>query len=478
MPRYPTAQYRGVPRPSAGLSTPVARARPLPATWGPRSFPGPRVFPANDNVPGFGRGGGGRLPPGWTRAAGRWLPRIAGRFIPGLGIALTAYELYQWWTDVPGGPDLSNYTMVCSSSSTGPGPEFWTNFGGPGCDTSAYGWSDPGVVETFTDDIPPGDYPIVFKMRFQGNHPLAPPAELWKTLERWDRIGSPGPSPHFSYEVGRPPFYQPGVGTPLPSLFPEDLPIMQPAPTPQRPPLLRPEPGTQPSQEPDERTRRDHRTRPTVVPNTPTLPFPVTHVPPVVYPPGSPPVVIQPDPQVIEVDPGGWREDPPGPPTEPVTNQPPRAGVKERKLNIRSVAGRLWAVIGAATETLDFFYVLWRAIPEHLRSDRHAGIYQHMADLYNQWDHIPIAEAVEGYINNWVEDYYFGQLGRRTGQVTRNLGITTGLNRALKTGQELQGELDRKGKNDDFNPIPQLDYDPKNGWSVTWDLLPGGQFGD
>ena len=95
MSRYPAA-YRDASARTAGLSTPV-KSRPVPSLRVPRGLP--KLPPAaNLNAP-------------LSTFATRVLPRLATRAIPYVGIAVTAYELYQW-SKASTAPNLSNYTLL------------------------------------------------------------------------------------------------------------------------------------------------------------------------------------------------------------------------------------------------------------------------------------------------------------------------------------------------------------------------------
>ena len=304
--------------------------------------------------------------------------------------------------------------------------------------------------------------------------------------------------------------------------FPEELPIMQPAVQPTKPPPARsPDPWEEPSdpeKEPDAPSPSPSPL-PRVFP-LPLFPFPVVTYPGWIYPPpgvGHPIVVVPPD-VIVEPGPGPGpgpgdtptpSKDPkpgpyprpmprpgPGPSPEPEpgpgpggggviitrpgnpTARQPRKNTKERKVTVRTVSGRLWAALNLFTEGLDFVDVLWESIPKEDRTQPRrnprtgevypVGVDDRLWDIYDHWDEIDIAVALENFINNQVEDFVYGQAGMATGRATGGLGITTGLNRALRDQQGNISDLQEETE----SPTPQLNYDQDTGaWSLVWEPM-------
>lgn len=434
MSRYPAAYRGNAARAHAGLSTPSPR--PLPQLRVPRGLPRIPV-PANINTPLFPL----------EKVFPRLLPRVLGP----IGVALTAYEIYQAVRESTGHPDLSQYTQLCSVAPTGPGPQFWVNFGNPTCGgMTSHNSPSTSTVTTWTKNAAPGNYAFIWLQRFHSNNPAAPLFERWIDVQRWEHTGS-RPGPWFRMGYFSPSPYQ--------ARTPEELPIHNPAPTPMYRGFASPRPGQMPSQQPSTRTnpRRDPARGPVV--NLPPMPYPIVLVPPYISPgPGIEPVPLQ--PPTIVVTPGTGNN--PGvsvtPTPSPPSNSPPKQGTKERKLNIRTVAGRLWAVIGGMTEGLDFFYVLWNSIPPDKRSSRKAHITEHFWDLYENWDEIDIGTAVSNYLNNQLEDMFYGAIGKGEAKASQTIGVTTGLGRATRSPAEMEG-----------SPLPQLTYDESTGkWGLDW----------
>lgn len=152
-------------------------------------------------------------------------------------------------------------------------------------------------------------------------------------------------------------------------------------------------------------------------------------------------------------------------------NKPAEKGTKERKLNIRTVAGRAWVVINFATEGMDFVQAVWGAIPKRLQSKpkwfngkKHPVSFKRkLQDIYDHFEHIDLAHASWLFLNNQAEDFVFGQIGRRTGIATRNMGVTTGLNRAVRQTSKQAGEVTGESLE-----LPSIVYDPATG-TVSWD---------
>lgn len=269
----------------------------------------------------------------------------------------------------------------------------------------------------------------------------------------------------------------PGFGTvlqPAHNDYPWDLPIHWPTvvPTPTSWPDAVAQPGTQPSSRPAE---------PVTAPvEVPLLPYPAYTV---TLPDGATGVV--PD-QVITVPTRPVRPKPDaqpkpgedGPP--PPTGYPPSGGwgggqlgrpdknTKERKLNVRTAAGKGWLVVNAATEVLDLTNALWDALPKKCKKRRKArGFYSQedkFRDLWDCWDHLDLAKAFENIVNEQIEDMFYGQVGRQVGNATGRFGISTGLNRAIREAQRAWAEQTEDGL---AIPLPQVDIADNGQFHVT-----------
>lgn len=180
--------------------------------------------------------------------------------------------------------------------------------------------------------------------------------------------------------------------------------------------------------------------------------------------PGSPPVTV---PDVVigpspSPSPGGGGTVPPitvTPPTHPPQEEKPGRG-KEKKLNIRSgYAGVAFLALNFATEAHDAIEAFWRTIPARFRTKARRGAkVSHMdmlSDLYDFFGEVDWARGVENFINNQIEDYAYGQVGRVAGKASRGVGVTTGLGRAVK------------GRNDTSMTLPEVHF-ADGVYGVSW----------
>ena len=161
-----------------------------------------------------------------------------------------------------------------------------------------------------------------------------------------------------------------------------------------------------------------------------------------------------------------------GPTAPPGSRTPPRRGDKERKINVKNVVHPgVHLALNFATEGLDFIGVLFDSIPKGCR--RSAGVTSNrpsmnekLIAIYHCFEAIPLAEVITNFLNNQFEDFVYGTIGRQVGRATRNLGITTGLNRAIRAAQE-----QADGENPQ-NPNPQLVYNDETGeFGLEWELI-------
>lgn len=266
---------------------------------------------------------------------------------------------------------------------------------------------------------------------------------------------------------------RPGVGTPLTrprTEDPENFPILQPVnvPAPKKFDDAVADPATQPSSP----TKHDTPIE------VPAPPFVVVTLPPQVG------VVVGPPSVIIEIDPDtgtnsgespkpepGQPRPPPPVPGEPGGGGWPRfdPNIKERKLNIRSVAGRLWVVINLFTEGLDFLDVLYDSLPEEIRDQLFAENGGKFLDplakaqaIFDNFETLELAEVFENYVNNQFEDLFYGKLGQGTGKASGNFNITTGLDHAIQDAQDAAA-------GDEPLELPELHYNDAAGkWEVIW----------
>lgn len=169
----------------------------------------------------------------------------------------------------------------------------------------------------------------------------------------------------------------------------------------------------------------------------------------------SPPV----DQTVIDVYPG-----------RPRNRRPPGKG--DRKVRIRGLLLAGYHVINFLTEQNDFITALWNALPRrYQRWDGPKGKaptpYDKAKAIFTHLDQVDVAKAVENVVNNWIEDFVYGNLGRSAAagnQLTGGQGAGTALSGPGKILQQ-------------YNPnamdglIPTLSFDPGTGaWSFDTPL--------
>lgn len=447
-------------RPRPGTDSPRPRPHkpfaPRPAGWPKR--PIPKVPP---------------LPKGSPFLIGKALGKAASKAIPILGAAITAYEVYDylWNGSMQGAGWVPHPTVNCPRTNPRLG---WGNPANTSCQT------------TGISTLPLTYAQVMFAATIKEVHlgtPTTSGSPRYRNGLQWVRtIPSPAliPQPGVLPVPAADPF-----APPLPALQPkprpQELPIKKPAPQPRTAPrpVGRPLPGEQPSRAPlpKGRPRPGRDTKPEYHP-IPNMPFPITLYP---TPGGGVPNPIQPD-QVIDFKPptGGKPGGPkPGRETPRVRQRPnsarnrpkKRKREKERKPDTRVKVRGALGLINLATEANDFLNVLYDALPEDSpckrgaeRDTRKSGKkyvtpYHKAKAVYDCFSSIDVGNAIEGYVNNQVEDYVFGMIGQQVGKATGNFGVTTGLNRALQKQQELaQGEGPGIG-----DLIPQIDIDDETG---------------
>ena len=284
----------------------------------------------------------------------------------------------------------------------------------------------------------------------------------------------------------------PGWGTPLmpahtefPELFPVTAPIQ--TPTPQRWADATQEPGSQP------RTRQKGRFR--TKPDVPPLaPLPVVTVQP------APGTVPRPPDQVIEVSPSasgtgniGRRFTKPN----SARQRPPAKRTKERKYTIRSVAGRALVAINFLTEAEDFIDSVWKALPKECKSKGRRVRFARkrdgkkfwgnaptdpltkLGDLYRCFEHLDADTAIANYFNNQMEDMFYGTLGSAVGRASGVIGVTTGLDHAIREAEKGIAEASQtQGQEAPRIELPEVRYDTETqNWVLDLpDWLGGGSF--
>lgn len=275
----------------------------------------------------------------------------------------------------------------------------------------------------------------------------------------YSRSGSgtvPAPDPANPFEV---------VTVPQPLLdpveVPETLPLLLPQawpPVPVEMPVTAPLP--EPWQQPDS---------PTEVPVRTPITWPVGMPVPVVQV-GPPADTLAPPEFVWDVStaPSPDAKAEPVPPTRTPRPYPrggpnpgrPKKGTKHRKLNVRSAAGAVWVGINAVTELWDFVGAMYGALPEDLQKPRATPGEQADA-VYAHFDQIDWAEAVENFLNNAIEDaFYGGVVGKGGKAANQAAGAATGGGRAM-TGHWRE--------TDSAPELPEVEIDPNfGGVRIHW----------
>ena len=323
------------------------------------------------------------LPPGFPGGYGRYLRllRPAFRFIPWLGWALTAYELWQYFQqqgddladggwhqccNVPSGSTIDAYKHL-TSISVGSAPY-------PNCQYV-------GLCGT-SGQVPSGAWPSAIP---EFVHPGTGSAYRAQALY----LGFYNPAgTRMTYVEGYKRFVH-ITGTPdVPVEWPEIDPTDRPMPVPITLPDILP-PWVDPLRPPGR-------------------PQPEPWAPPVRRPPELRPPADRPETSDRgHTDPGS----PPAP--EPWTrpSRPP-PGTRERKVIARDRAARrfLGWLTSTASEAGDLLDSLYDALPERYQVDEERpNTQEKLAALYANWQHVDMAEAFENIWSNEVEDRYLGE---------------------------------------------------------------------
>ena len=239
------------------------------------------------------------------------------------------------------------------------------------------------------------------------------------------------------------------------------------------------EAGTQPATNLAPETAVGRLTEPVILPPFPVgVPFPpLIRLPPVV-PGATGPVPVRPQDVVITPTPGGGLDvvQVPGGSTQ-LPPEPPGSGKKERKVTVRTAVGvGVHAALNVVTESFDFIDSLYKGIQEIVPREQWCSNHDYtckLTQLYEHWDdpNFDAAKWVSAFINNQFEDAIYGRLGTLTGRATGNLGITTGLNRALGEGQEQVSNLGEHVEDyEHVGALPELTID-ENGISFDWEVM-------
>lgn len=458
MPRHqrsPSPRPQG--RPTAPRRVAPSTRRPLPRN--PGSFR-PAMRPSPMNV-------------AKRRAAGAVLGKAAARFVPGLGLALLLYDIYEALGGVNPKASLHHENPTCPSDGG-----FWflslssvsgthTPPCGPGAVTVAPG-TDTVTTTAFQNYVAVfnkstaaanrrwqhqcwGPYEAGTQVTFTESTPGLVPARDPKAWE------IPEPQPWLDPSL--PPQFQPRAKRPRPTPWLPDVadptaPPTQPAPYPYE---VAPQPVQWPKPRrfrwPRRRRYRPPRTQPRTRPRLPPgmdpfprpvrpIPEPITDPPPWPGPQPSPGPAPRPapgpqptpaPPPAAATMPGGWqvivRPRPrtrarlrPRRPNDRPVRPPPGRGNRETKLGAnRAGFGWLTWLFNFATEADDYIGSIAKALPCSVQRKlpKDTNIPQTLAVLMDHWDEIDWNAAMSELLLNQVEDYI---IGRTRAAVSKGFG--------------------------------------------------------
>lgn len=255
--------------------------------------------------------------------------------------------------------------------------------------------------------------------------------------------------------------------------LPLSWPLTAPAFQPSAPPGVwpKPQPGTQPDFAPDAKPEEEanpdkwHNPRPgrVRIPIVPGLPFVQWPVPP------SRPREPAPEPNIDDTVFASKQAGQARRYHRAGSGRNRRSGEpkKEKKTNIAVVGGVGWVVFNVLTEGMDFVDAMWKAIPVEQRT-RHAREHQKYVDLYRNWDKLDVAEALQNYINMQVGDMFAAFGSNQVKNVSQQLGIATGLDRAINLGRNSAGKFRKENQGEDMvSLIPTIDIDSNGDMSVV-----------
>nr|QXN72824.1 MAG: hypothetical protein [Microvirus sp.] len=380
------------------MSAAVARGyptahRPAAAGYSPPGFqrgapPVPK--PANDNRPPPANDNNKPLKAAQTALRGLGKVARLHPYVRGLGLALDLYDLYrayQGQAAQPGGWNLAGWSVDCQV-----GPLNYLFGGAVSCGRTA---SQPKTTEGTIFDGGGAWFINFWQTRIPAGLP-----NYWQGVVsaryRQNKVGPvPPPVPELGPEIpALPPIWQtPAVPEVAPAIDPMALPIGQPVPVPQPLPWrVIPARRTNPWRSPSEQTQRG----------------PVTRAPARAVGP------------TIEIGPNGTRSIRP----QHRRARPPE-GTKERKFAANIRLG-LNLATDAVTETKDAVEAIHDALPARFQAPKNgnldAGLQDMMFALWDHFDQIDMAKAIENLIKNQVEDAIIGRANRATRALDRTIG--------------------------------------------------------
>lgn len=374
------------------------------------------------------------------------LPPIAKAFLLGTDIGQAIWDNWPVWDD-----------EVTSRRRLIP-PQYWQLAATCSAPNAAgfAGWRVNGACIAFNGSIPPLAAPPATSagplstVHWQVSNPEIDLDDYVAKLIYTRKTGAPNPSPTVSYEV------HPLV---------ESAPMARPWAVPYGRPSPYPDIGVEPAKP------RQRPKEPLVLPPVPgpvVVPWPQT---------GQPSVVIP--RQVISLRGGRPRVRT----DEKWARARPRSGSvrqrreRERKYKAEQMSatlGVIWAGVNTTTEVFDFIQAMHDSIddPKYKLSKKasKAQVLEYMMSHFEPWKHIDLAEAIQNYVNMQVGDYVAALGSGAVKNMSRELGIVTGLDRAVNQGrnydQDYQKWLKEQGLETGSSMseyIPQLDIDYDTG---------------
>ena len=490
MPRYPV-QRAGLAARASG----AARSVPRDYRAGPRL-----PAPAND-----ARMGVVRLPPMEKKAqqlAARKVGlkiagRVAARFIPVVGVALTLYdlyELYSWYSKPsPGLAPNTGWEWYCGNV----GAKFH-NTSNWNCGTSLCNlggltdvggsWGTSRSAVTFFNYI---DNSCSFG---RARHNAV--GQIRRTVgTAWPPLVDVPP-------VTRPMPVAVPAPVPLPVEWPISVPLHPPVPAPRPFPWSprapgqkapKPNPGEEPSNNPDPwddpeawprpRPSRRRWARPSRQnPQKPDYILPPLPGIPVVRPNVPPEVSVLPPSVTVgrPTRPGRPPRVRPGPKSNPT--KPAKNPVRELpKQNIRTVGGAVVTLVNGATEAMDFVEAMHDAVEKGYRLSKKASRadkIEYMLTHLEPWFHLDAETAIENYINNQVSDAFSAIGSDSIKKVYRETGGITGLDRALREHSDRLFEAASLNGDQPDNWAPEVDINLETGEVTLTSPYFGGLYWD
>lgn len=120
----------------------------------------------------------------------------------------------------------------------------------------------------------------------------------------------------------------------------------------------------------------------------------------------------------------------------PSPRRPPGRHTKERKAWIGLSQAKLFAsLLGIVTESMDFVTALFWALPKSCRPRGFSDPLRKAQAVLDCWDHIDLKQAMKNIVKMQLEDWVYGQLGKRLAiaseRTSMGIGFSSSLNSSL-----------------------------------------------